>query len=307
MRPTIKTYITLNSTLRVVTSTEVIVDSLISGLAMGGIYALAASGLALVYGAANVLNLAHGSLVALGAYAGWYVLVLTGNVMFALVAGFLATFLVGALLERLAFKPFRGRALELLNVFFVSMAISIILELSLLIGFGARRKSFPPLLSGYFEIGGFTIAGQKLMIIAVAVVSLLLLWIFLTRTKTGIAVRAVAQDKEAVQLAGVDIDRIYLVTLSIGSGMAGVSGVLLGSIYLLHPMMGREVLTLALVVIVLSGLGRVQGAIASSFILAEVQSLTAGLLSLSWSLPITLMAALVLFILRPQGVFKGRL
>jgi len=287
-------------------SLEILADSTISGLALGGIYALAASGLALVYGAAGVLNFAHGSLIMIGAYAAWFMFTLTGSPVASILLGFLIPFTLGVVLEKVLFSPFRKKPNETINIIFVSIAAALLLEIFSLVVFGPRRKSIPPLMTGFYNLGTFTISAQKLAIITVSIAMLLLLWIFLTRTRLGIMIRAVSQDAESAQILGVDLKRIYTIVLAIGSGMAGISGFLLGSIFLIYPKMGELQLIISIIIISMGGLGNVQGTIISSFILSLIQSLTATYLSLGWSLPIMLAAVCVIFIIRPTGIFKGR-
>jgi len=286
---------------------EILLDSIVSAVSLGGIYALASSGLALVYGAAGVLNFAHGSLIMFGAYAAWLTYTSTGNPLLSIVAAFLLPFALGGAIERIAFSPFRGKPNELMNTLFVSIAVSVLLEVFALGVFGPRRKSIPPLMTGFYSLGPVTISAQKLAIIVTSITTLLLLWIFLTRTKYGIVIRAVSQDKESAQILGIDLRKVYLMVLTIGSGIAGVSGFLLGSIFLVYPQMGWLPLLIAITTIALGGLGNVQGTIIGSFVLALVQSLSATYLSLGWSLPMMLITVIVLFILRPMGIFKGRI
>jgi branched-chain amino acid transport system permease protein len=287
-------------------SLEILADSLISGVALGGIYALAASGLALVYGAAGVLNFAHGSLIMIGAYAAWFIYTLTGSVVFSLLAGFLLPFSIGGFLEKILFSTFRKRPNESINIIFVSITAALLLEVFSLVVFGPRRKSIAPLMAGFYNLGPLTISAQKLAIITISIAILLLLWFFLTRTRFGIMIRAVSQDTESAQILGVDLKKVYTLVLAIGSGVAGISGFLLGSIFLVYPKMGELPLVISLIIIAIGGLGNVQGTIISSFMLALIQSLTATYLSLGWSLPIMLATVCVIFIVRPTGIFKGR-
>jgi branched-chain amino acid transport system permease protein len=205
-----------------------VLDHLVNGLALGNIYALIAIGFALIFGVANLINFAHGSVFTWGAYVGWTLIVVLGLPWYvALVVAALGCGLIGLAIERLALRPLAGGPpiAPLLS----TVALSVVLDQAVERIWTPDPRSLPaqvpPLV---FSLGEVRIGLPDLLIAAIGLGSAGLLWLFLTRTKLGWAVRATAQDRDAALQMGVDVDRIQAVTFGLASALGGVAGLLVG-------------------------------------------------------------------------------
>ncbi|MCW3975701.1 MAG: branched-chain amino acid ABC transporter permease [Candidatus Bathyarchaeota archaeon] len=281
-----------------------IASAIIIGLVLGSMYALAAVGLTLVWGVLKILNFAHGGFITLGAYFVWVgITFLGGNyvISFLLVMGL--TFLLGFVLNAGVIRPLQGRPESETNIFIATLATSIIIENLIIVGFGGRYKSIPEMASGSLTLGSISINFQQMIIMAVAPVFLVGLMYYLKKMKSGMAVRAVAQDADGAAIVGIDSERVYSYTIAIGALMAGVAGVLLGVIFYLSPGMGGDPLVRALFIMVLGGMGSVKGTIYGAYIIGIIDALARYFIGMFWASPILFVMFILLLLLRPQGLF----
>jgi branched-chain amino acid transport system permease protein len=228
---------------------EVIIDQVINGLTIGGIYALIALGYTLVYGILFMINFAHGEIFMFGSFGGFAALTYFVNSGFAdshpglsIIIAFLVAMIIssvlGALLERIAYRPLRNapRLAPLIS----AIGASIFLQNAMMLIIKARMQVYPDVIQEqYIEIGWVSISNFQILIILGSVLLMVFLYLFIQKTKTGKAMRAVAEDREAASLMGIDVNRIILTTFIIGSALAAAAGVMVGIYYTqINHMMG---------------------------------------------------------------------
>ena len=281
-----------------------ITSAIITGIMLSSMYALAAVGLTLVWGTLKVLNFAHGSFITLGAYFAWVALWLFGeSYPIAILFSVGLSFLLGFVLNRVSIRPLQGRAESENNIFIATLATSIVVENLIIIVFGGRYKPIPPLVQGSIAFGTITVNFQQLLITAAVPIFLIALMYYLNRTKSGMAVRGVAQDVEGASIVGIDSGKIYSYTIAIGCLMAGFAGILLGVIFYLYPGMGGDLMVRCLFVIVLGGMGSVKGTIYAAYIVGLIDAFARYFVGLFWASPILFAMFVLIILVRPQGLY----
>jgi len=277
----------------------------LSGLAFGGLVFLLAVGLTVILGLMDVLNLAHGSFYMLGAYAGVTVLHLVGSFWLALVLAPILLALLGAVLEVAFFRRLHGRG-PLMQVL-LTFGLSLIFVDLVRWRFGPQNQPFPapPQLSGSIGILDFRFPVYEAFVIAVAAVlgaALLLGW---RRLRVGAILRAGVADGDMVGLLGVDLARVFTLTFASGAGLAGLAGVIAGPYLATYPGMDENVLILALAVVVVGGLGSVEGALVGALLIGLASSVGPFLRQeIAIALVFGVMA--VVLLVRPRGLFGLR-
>jgi branched-chain amino acid transport system permease protein len=275
---------------------------IVTGIALGAVYALLAIGLSLIFGMLGVVNFAHGAFFMVGAFVGLYFLGLTGNFWFSLVLTPLVVGGIGLLSERFLVRRLYGRGIDdpLLLTFGLSWVL--IEAMRVLFGVEGLPSSTPEALRGAVDLGfGFFPKYRLFLIVATAVV-VLALWLFLEKTRYGLIVRAGARDGEIVKVLGVDVARVWWLVFGIGTAIAGLSGVLAAPTRAVNPEMGVHVLAESFVVTVVGGMGSLPGAVVAGLLVGVVFSLTSLFAPALAELSIFVLMAVVL-LLRPQGLF----
>ncbi len=291
------------------TSLEYLFQQLVNAVSVGSLYALMAIGLAMVFGILRLVNFAHGDLIMVGSYA--TLLLNSAGLPFlaAAAGGIILSGGAGLLMERLAYKPIRGSGdvAMLLN----SFAVTIFLENLGIMVFRATSRPFPSpaALSAVVEIGAIQIAGLNLVSIGTTAVLLVLLTLFITKTETGISLRATAQDLTAARLMGVNVDKVIAAAFLIGSALAGVVGVLWSArVGKIDPLMGFQPVLKAFVASVIGGLGSIPGAILGGYVLGILEVLLQGLLPTHLAPfrdAFVFLVLIVLLLFRPNGILGG--
>jgi branched-chain amino acid transport system permease protein len=281
-----------------------VVQILVYGAVISAIYALLAVGFTLIFGVARILNLAHGSFYALGAYA---VYTLTANVhlplWLAAVAAVLLVAAFGIVVERVLVRPLRK---SMLAVLLITLAVALMVEQVLLLVFGSEARNVPSIVDVTYHFLGVDISGQRLLALAGAVVILLGLWLFLQFTRIGSAILAVSQDAEAAQYMGIPSDRIYSIVMGLSAGIAAAAGVLVAPFQTVIPSMGLLPLVKAFAIVVVGGLGSLPGSIVGALLLGYVETIIAFKISIEWSQIVSVAAVLITLMLRPAGFFGRR-
>jgi len=275
---------------------------LVTGIALGAIYALLAIGLSLIFGMLTVVNFAHGAFFMVGAFVGLYFLGLTGNFWFSLVLTPLVVGVIGLLTERFLVRRLYGRGIDdpLLLTFGLSWVL--IEAMRVLFGVEGLSSSTPESLRGAVDLGFGYFPKYRLFLIAATAVVVLALWLFLEKTRYGLIVRAGARDGEIVKVLGVDVARVWWLVFGIGTAIAGLSGVLAAPTRAVNPEMGIPVLAESFVVTVVGGMGSLPGAVVAGLLVGVVFSLTSLFAPALAELSIFVLMAVVL-LLRPQGIF----
>lgn len=279
-------------------------EAIYSGLILGSIYAVMAMGLTLVYGALRVLNMAHGVLFTVGAYVTWWLSVSVGmHPLIATVFAALVVAAVGAALYGGLMRPMLRNPAWSVNIYIATVGVLIVIENVLLVVFGPRIKSLPPLLDGDVRVAGLLVSYQHILILGVALGVLFVMAQYLRRSRLGLAITATSQNRVAAQLMGVNVDRVYLTVMAVSAGLAAVGGVLLSSFYFLSPTMGLTALLKALVVTIFGGLGSVKGTVVAAFAIGITEAAVSLQYGVKWSLPVLFVLLAVVLLFRPNGLF----
>ncbi|BCL62596.1 branched-chain amino acid ABC transporter permease [Desulfomarina profundi] len=255
---------------------ESIIQNLINALQWGSFYALIALGYTMVYGVLTLINFAHGDVFMVGAYIAFFLVTfmlgvvgLPGWVALALAIPLtmILTAAVGVSLERIAYRPLRRKGAHRLYVVITALMCGLILENANLAIFGASRKAFPELIPvQVYTVGGVSFTNLKIAVIVTAILSFFILQWIVTRTKVGMAMRAISYDKFAVPLMGIPIDNIIVITFILGSAFAGLAGLLFAMSYpILEPYMGALIGWKAFIAAVVGGIGDIRGHFSEDF------------------------------------------
>ncbi len=292
-------------------------QQLVNALQWGSFYALIALGYSMVYGVLLLFNFAHGDVFMVGTYIGFGVssallaltlpgaIVLPNSVVLVLTiifAMFLTSF-VGMLIERVGYRPLRDAPRA--SAAITGLMIGIMLETGNLRLLGPKRRSFPALIEKKtYDIGGVIVTNQKIMIVAVSLLLTAILYVFVRRTKWGMAMRAMSYDFVVVPLMGVPLNTIALLTFGIGSALAAAAGILYGIAYpVLDPYMGIRFGWKAFVAAILGGRGSIQGAALAGFMLGFIEIFVAAYLSSTLRDLIAYSIVLLILTFRPRGLF----
>ena len=285
---------------------DIFAQLVVNGLIAGGIYALAAIGYNLVYGALKFINFAHGSVAMVGAYFTLALALGAGMHMHLVPAFFLAmalTALLGVLIELAAYRPLRRRRAPKLASLTTAVAASFILDAAVMIVFGADIKTFSLPAQRGFQIGPVSITPVQVVIIVASLLFMVCIYFLLSRTKLGKAIRAVADDISLAEVAGMNSNLIISAVFSIGSALAAAAGALIGMDTNLQPTMGFLITVKAFAAVVLGGLGNVYGAIVGGFIIGIAENLGVWYIPTVWKDSISYAILILMLFLRPAGIF----
>jgi branched-chain amino acid transport system permease protein len=278
-------------------------QQLVNGLSIGSVYALMAVGYSLVYSIMNFSNFAHGSVIMLGAYFGFYALTLL-KVPFGL-AFFLAacgTAGVAVLIERLAYKPLRDRKAPFLYFIITAMGTQIFIDNGVIATIGPTYKTYPDIFTqGPIKIGALDVGRIDIAMFAISVVCLTALIIFIDRTKMGKAIQATAYNMKASALMGINTDRVIIVVFALGGALAGVAGVLYGMKYLVYPQIGNITMK-SFIAAVFGGLGSLPGAMIGAVFLGLIETFVSGYLSTQYRDLIAFIILIAMLVVRPSGI-----
>lgn len=281
-------------------------STLISGLVLGSLYALMASGLSVIWTTLGVFNFSHGALMMFGAYVAWTVSEALGyGLLPGMMAGILATALVGVVIERFLVRPFYGNSNMLLITVMTTLAAMIILEKGSQMIWGPRLKQLPRLLDGDLAIFGAVVSNHEALIVILSPTILLVLWAFLSRAPAGRALRAVGQNQNSAALIGIDVPRTFLIAFAISAALAGLTGALLGSIRFITPGMGAEPLVKAMIVVIFGGLGSLGATIGAAFVIGFLEAFLVLGVGLYWTPACLFLIMIIVLVIRPSGLFGG--
>jgi len=287
-------------------------QQLINGLSLGAIYALIALGYTMVYGVLRFINFAHSDVFMVGAFSGFYLGRLFSRNSFAL--GLAALFgamaicgALGILIERLAYRPLRGRST--LSVLITAIGVSLLLQNSGQLIFGANPKSFPKLfVQTRFDLPGhLVISSDQLAVFGTTILLLFALQYIVLRTKIGTAMRALSFNADAASLVGINIDRVISFTFGLGSALAGAAGILYALNYpSIDPLMGTLPGLKAFVAAVLGGIGNIPGAALGGMVIGVVETFVAGTAWSTYRDAIAFAVLILILLFKPAGLL-GRL
>jgi branched-chain amino acid transport system permease protein len=284
----------------------------INGLSLGSIYALIALGYTMVFGILQLINFAHGEVYMLGAFIGYYSARTLGlaqspgvlSLFTALAAAMVGCAAVGYVIERFAYRPLRGSAR--INVLITAVGVSLFLQYSGQLLFGADPKFFPQVLqtSGNFEIGSLSINPIQLTVLATALVLMAILQYIIFRTRLGRAMRAVSFNHDLASLMGIPTNVVVSITFMLGSALAGAAGVLVGLAYpKIEPLMGSLMGLKAFVSAVLGGIGNVTGAVVGALILGLAEAFISASPLSTYRDAVAFLVLILILLFKPAGLF----
>ena len=284
-----------------------LIANLISGLSLGSIYALIALGYTMVYGIAKMLNFAHGDIIMVGAFAVITTVSMLGfPPALAIAASVVCCVVLGVCVERIAYKPLRKS--PPLAVLITAIGVSYFLQSLALRIFGSTQHSFPKVFSvPTLALGALTIRGDMLVTLAVTTAIMIGMSLFIAKSRTGKALRAVSEDRDAAELMGISVNRTITITFAIGSALAAVAGVFYGTTYgFIGPYTGSMPGIKAFVAAVFGGIGSMPGAMLGGILLGVIENLAKRYISTELSDAIVFAVLIIVLMVKPTGLLGKR-
>jgi len=286
---------------------RIIVHTLVSG----GVFAILAIGFSLIFGVARVLNMAHTAFFALAAFGTFYLLSSVVGLELAVAPAIIIVVIIVGLLGMLVYKlvinPVREHHAAVL---LITIALAMIIEEVLVWRFGGQNRTLRFLVPGSVDIFGITIVNQNLLTLGVVAAAIVAVWLILSKTKLGVAIRAVANDTEIAGLMGINASRVLMITMGIATVLAAIAGVVMAPLTTIVPGMWASPLMTVMVVVIIGGLGSIKGSIIGAFILGLVSAVSVidplALLrggGAYLNMTFTLAAMVIVLIVRPSGLF----
>lgn len=297
---------------------ESFVNFLVIGITVGCIYALIALGYTMVYGIVKLINFAHGDILMLGAYMGYFVMIQLGVSLWASLLAFAVAMagcaIFGVVMEKTCYKPLRNA--PRLNALITAIGVSMLIEngSKMLPFIGPNPKQYPQLSEEVTQVfqqmsqwlkaaTGINISAIQIMVLLVCILMMLILNYIVNYTRTGKAMRAVSYDMNAARLMGISVDRIISITFAIGAGLAATAGILYAfSFPQIHPYMGMMPGLKCFIAAVLGGIGSIPGAMIGSIVIGLVESFTKGYISSLWSDGIVFGILILILFVKPSGI-----
>ena len=271
----------------------------IDSLVLSSMYILMASGLVLVFSIMGILNFAHGQFYMLGAYALFYLFQQAGiNFFVSLVLSAALVGFVGILVERYIMRPI-GQPIQAVVV---TIALISVFEGLITLIAGPAPRSVTSAFPGNVDIFGVSVSSERLATVVIAVILIIALYLFIQRTRLGLALRAAAQQPVAAGLFGIQVARVSTLVMGIGCGLAALAGGIMAPMFYVDPWIGGQPLVMALLAIVVGGMGSLGGAVVGGIILGMIGSMLAYYIGF-WSQLISFGIVIVILLFRPQGLF----
>jgi branched-chain amino acid transport system permease protein len=287
-------------------SFPLLAQAFVTGVMLGGVFALIATGLTLIWGVMGIINFAHGEFLMLGMYIAYFLAAKTGlDPYLTILVTVPALFLIGAGIFRVNIQPVLKD--PIMNQILLTVGLMLVLQNLALVLFTATPMSFAnPYNTTTFHVGPVVIPLSNLLGLVGSLLGVAILWWFLQYTDMGRAIRAASQNREAATLMGIDVRRIYLVAFGIGSACVGLAASLMISFYYVSPMVGAFLGLVAFVVVVLGGMGNVLGALMGGLTIGLSETMGAAILPGSLSRVLTFAIFVLVLLFRPQGIFGRR-
>jgi neutral amino acid transport system permease protein len=287
---------------------------LVNGIAVGSIIALSAVGLTLTFGILRLANFAHGDFLTLGAYltllANWglgFVLPPLVNIWLAILMGAIATIGAALVSEKLLWSPMRDRRANSTTLIIISIGLSLFIRNGIILVWGASNQKYSLPLMPALDIFGVKIAQYRLMVVGLAIGVMLGLHYLIQQTKIGKAMRAVADNVDLARISGINVERVVIWTWVIAAGITAVSGGMYGLITAVRPNMGWFLILPMFAAVILGGIGNVSGAIVGAFVIGIAQEVGTYWIAPDYKLGIALGMMILVLLVRPQGIFRGRI
>jgi branched-chain amino acid transport system permease protein len=284
-----------------------IYQQIVNGLMLGASYSLVAIGYTLIFGVLNLLYFAHGEVFMVGAFVGLFLVTHAGFGIFgALIGAMIACAVLGVVAVFVAIRPVaKDRPLAPL---ISSIGLTIVLQNVFIYFIGGQQLSFPETISPtLYRFGPVTVSSSQIFVLVIAISLMALLWLLIERSKLGRAIRATAENHETAALLGVDVNRVVLITFIIGSGIAGIAGVLDGiKNSNISPFMGLGAAVKGLIVMLLGGLGNVPGAMVAGLLLGMIEILSAAYIGTTERDLFSFLILILILLYKPTGLFGTR-
>ena len=274
---------------------------MINGVTLGTNYVLMALGFTMIFGVLRIVNFAHGEFYMLGAF-----FVLTAIVKFqvsyflAVVFAVISVGVLGFLAEKVIFRRFRDKELEGM---IVALGLSILIQNLGLVAWGPYDLSIPPVFSGVLKMGSMFYPVERLMVVVLSFLLMVGFYLFLKKTKLGLAIQAIAQDTEIARVQGIRINRLYPLAFAIGTGLAAAAGAVIGPLFQLNPWMGIMPQVKAFIVVILGGIGSIPGALLGGLILGVAESFVSTYASKAMADMLGFIIVIGILLFRPSGLF----
>jgi branched-chain amino acid transport system permease protein len=282
--------------------TRFFVQSLLNGFTIGALYVMMALGFTLIFGILRIVNFAHGEFYMLGAFL-VYMLFGVWKVMGYLPAVVVSAVVIGLLgmfFERTVFRPVRANELQVL---ITSFALSIGIQQVGVLLWGAEDLSIPPPYTGTLEWQQFVFPYDRVIVVGYTLLILVGFYYLLKRTKIGLAMEAVVQDKEAAQIQGIRVNHVYLFSFGIATLLAGAAGGLVGPIFALTPYIGGMPLTRAFMAVILGGMGNITGAVVGGLVIGISESFLTTYFGGAFAAILTFIVIMIILMIKPSGLF----
>lgn len=278
-----------------------LIQIILSGLLLGGIYALMGMGLSLTLGVMRLVNISHGVFFTLGSFIIYSLVVQAKlNPFLGLFVTFIIVFFVGMICEWVLLRPIRASEM---NVMILTLALAILGEQCIRLGWGIMYRSAPPFLRGELQIGKIFLNGQRLLAFTIGMTMISFLAVALKKTKVGLATRMVQQDSEMAMLLGINVNYISMVVYGLGAALAAAAGSLLAPLYLIFPAMGWTPLLISFAIVILGGMGSVIGTVLGGFLFGLTTLLTSYFIASGMVNVVPFLAIIIMLLIRPSGFF----
>ena len=275
----------------------------LNAVVWGMIMALIALGLNMIFGLLHIINMAHGALYMLGAVVAWYLIELTGSFWIALAVAPLCVGVIGIVMEKSLLRRIEDKPITtIICTFGIMLAVQ---QLVLMIFGGSPRRITSP-VTYRFPIFDLQYPLMRIVIALISVGMMMGLWIFLRKTKYGLWMRAVVQDREMAVGLGIPVNKVYMWTFVLGSALAAFSGVLAAPIVSVEFMMGREVLIMAFIIVIVGGMGNLEGSVIAAIMISLIQGIGALFVPPSIATVFALAFMIIVLLIRPQGLFATK-
>jgi branched-chain amino acid transport system permease protein len=280
-------------------------QQIINGLSLGAIYALIALGYTMVYGIIKLINFAHGDIMMVGAYVGFFSITLfKTNVFFAMLFAMVFCALLGVVIEKIAYRPLRNSTR--IAALITAIGMSFLLEYVMVFLLGAQQRVFPATAfpTKIYHVAGVIVSNKDIFIFGASILLMVVLQIFIRRTRPGKAMRAVSLDMNAAQLMGISVDRTISLTFALGSALAAAAGVMIGLYYsTITPFMGVMPGIKAFTAAVLGGIGIIPGAMTGGFLIGILETMVSGYGSSLYRDAVSFGVLILILLIKPTGLF----
>lgn len=282
-----------------------ILQQVLNGLAIGSVYVMIALGLTVVFGILGIAHFAHGSVSMSGGYLTFFFGGALGIGFFpAMALAMLTGAVIGLLIERLAYRPVRDA--PHINAFIIALGLTMMVEGLNLLSFGADQVVIQTPYKDVYKIGGVAVAELRLAVILTAITLVGVVALLISRTKTGKAIRAVAQNRPAAVLMGANVNRVSAIVFGVSSALGASAGALVGALLAISPGVGEGFAVKGFAVLILGGLGSIPGAVVGGLVLGISESLAAGFISSAYKDVIAFLVMIVVLLFRPEGLLGKR-